>query len=160
LATEIRNRRQARGLSQQQVAVLVGYTRQYIGLAERDNGNLPSLELIRALDRHLDAHGQLTALRQQALLEQRGTRRTAEALLDDRPAHIGSFIDAPAGRYFAGTTITATTCSAADDGRIVVSIPQRKGRVILSCPGPAAGCSSAELTEATVNSCASAWTSG
>ncbi len=128
LASAIRRLRQAKELSQQQLSVLAGYTRQYVSLAERVNRNLPSLGLVQALDRCLDADGDLLTLRQQAVAEHHGRRRTVAAPYRFAAGgQADSVIDAPAGRYFAGTTVAATTYPATDDGRIVVSIPQGQG---------------------------------
>jgi transcriptional regulator with XRE-family HTH domain len=74
LANEIKHLRSSAGLSQPQLAMLVGYTRQYISLAERPQRNLPSIELIRALDAGLNAKGALVALRENAKSEQLARR--------------------------------------------------------------------------------------
>lgn len=66
LAAEIRNRRKAAGSSQPQLAALIGYTRQYVSLAERPKRGLPSAELVRAIDDALGAGGALVTLRQKA----------------------------------------------------------------------------------------------
>lgn len=141
LAAEIRRLRKAAGLSQKQLAAQIGYTRQYVSLAERVGGNLPSLELVRALDARLGAGGRLLELRAQARVDQRALRRalpTAPAPAD-LPRFASPFtlatpaagltevnlfgISAPAGRFFAGSTITAASYPAVDDGRIVVRVP-------------------------------------
>ncbi|MEU4806394.1 helix-turn-helix transcriptional regulator [Actinosynnema sp. NPDC023587] len=75
LALEIRRRRKAAGLSQPQMASRIGYTRQYVSLAERVGRNLPSRELVTAIDRVLGAAGVLNALRDQAKLDQQARRR-------------------------------------------------------------------------------------
>ncbi|MCO1575479.1 helix-turn-helix domain-containing protein [Crossiella sp. SN42] len=141
LATEIRRLRNHAGLSQKQLAAQVGYTRQYVALAERVGGNLPSLELTLALDARLAAGGRLLALREQARAEQRSLRHAlppaptgAQQLgfasplsLAFPPAdQIGGSqfgISAPAGRFFAGSTITATSYPAVEDGRVLVHVP-------------------------------------
>jgi transcriptional regulator with XRE-family HTH domain len=74
LAHEIRRRRIIAGLSQPQLAQMVGYTRQYVSLAERASRNLPSQELVRGLDSALGADGALVSLRAQAKDEQRDKR--------------------------------------------------------------------------------------
>ncbi|CCH33908.1 hypothetical protein BN6_66710 [Saccharothrix espanaensis DSM 44229] len=76
LSVEIRRLRGEAGLSQPELAVLVGYTRQYISMAERPQKNLPSLDLVRALDAALGAGGTLVALREGAKNEQRARRET------------------------------------------------------------------------------------
>lgn len=77
LAEEIRRRRKAAGLSQPQLAALIGYTTQYVSLAERPKRGLPSVELVRALDDALGAGGALVALRQQAYAERKASRSGA-----------------------------------------------------------------------------------
>lgn len=77
LASEIRRRRVEAGLSQPQLARRIGYTRQYVSYAERVRANLPSLEIVRALDSALDAGGALVALRGRAKEEQNRVRRAA-----------------------------------------------------------------------------------
>ncbi|MGX7829776.1 helix-turn-helix transcriptional regulator [Actinokineospora sp. 24-640] len=93
LAAEIRRLRISAGLSQKELAAQVGYTRQYVSLAERTGGNLPSLELVRALDARLNADGRLLALRDQARTDQR-TLRQAPAAFDDasRPILAGTVV--------------------------------------------------------------------
>lgn len=75
LALEIRRRRKAAGLSHSQLAQRVGYTRQYMSLAERAGRNLPSKELVRTLDTALGADGALVALRVRADAEQKALRQ-------------------------------------------------------------------------------------
>lgn len=75
LAEEIRCLREGAGLSQSQLAVQSGYSKQYISRAENPKRGLPSAELIRALDSALDARGGLIALRAMAKDEQQ-TRRS------------------------------------------------------------------------------------
>ncbi|MEC3977420.1 helix-turn-helix transcriptional regulator [Amycolatopsis sp. H20-H5] len=77
LAHEIRRLRSVAKLSQPQLAKQVGYTRQYVSLAENPGKNLPSKELIDALDTALNAGGRLRELREQAKIEQRARRHTA-----------------------------------------------------------------------------------
>ncbi|XVS61984.1 helix-turn-helix transcriptional regulator [Actinosynnema sp. CA-299493] len=75
LAREIRRRRTETGLSQPQLARMVGYTRQYVSLAERPGHNLPSAEMVRALDHALGAEGALITLREEVKDEQRRLRQ-------------------------------------------------------------------------------------
>lgn len=75
LAHEIRRLRHEAGLSQPQLARQVGYTRQYVSLAERLDHNLPSAELVRAIDRALNADNYLVALREQGKSEQKSLHR-------------------------------------------------------------------------------------
>ncbi|MEU5696728.1 helix-turn-helix transcriptional regulator [Actinosynnema sp. NPDC020468] len=74
LAGELRRRRRNAGMSQQCLASKVGYTRQYVSMAERVGRNLPSRELIGAIDRVLDADNALNTLREQARGEQQALR--------------------------------------------------------------------------------------
>jgi transcriptional regulator with XRE-family HTH domain len=89
LAREIRRLRCQAGLSQPQLASKIGYTRQYVSLAERPGHNLPSAEIIRALDDALDAAGTLVALREQGKREQQQLRKkslTARAQQQPTPS--------------------------------------------------------------------------
>jgi transcriptional regulator with XRE-family HTH domain len=108
LAREIRERRLAAGLSQPQLAKLIGYTRQYVSLAERHGHNLPSSELVNAIDEALAADGALTALRRQAKREQQMHRRSTVAghRTSTRPA-------APAGHAEPLPAAEARTDTAA-----------------------------------------------
>jgi transcriptional regulator with XRE-family HTH domain len=74
LAGEIRRLRKAANLSQVALARRVGFTRQYVSLAERTTHNLPSAELVRHIDDALGADGALIALRNLAREEQRSRR--------------------------------------------------------------------------------------
>lgn len=74
LAAEIRRRRRTAKLSQRELAHRSGYTREYVSTAERYGANLPSRDLVRALDRALDAEGSLLALRERAKAEQLALR--------------------------------------------------------------------------------------
>lgn len=66
LAEEIRKRRRDVGLSQPRLAARIGYTKQYVSLAERPQRGLPSASLIQAIDDALGAEGVLVGLREQA----------------------------------------------------------------------------------------------
>lgn len=66
LADEIRTRRRAAGWSQPALAARIGYTPQYVSLAERPSRGLASESLVRAIDEALGAEGALLALRDQA----------------------------------------------------------------------------------------------
>ncbi|WP_433270764.1 helix-turn-helix transcriptional regulator [Actinosynnema sp. CS-041913] len=89
LAYEIKARREKAGLSQPRLGVAIGYTRQYVSLAERPGQNLPSFELVKAIDKALEADGTLIALRQAAKREQQTVRGDA----DSKPP-----VEAPADR--------------------------------------------------------------
>lgn len=93
LAAEVRRLRRDRGLSQPQLAQRVGYTRQYISLAERAHRNLPSAELIRALDAALGADGALIGLRGEAKSEQRTRRAKLADAPISKPTTHGSPVD-------------------------------------------------------------------
>ncbi|XVV06697.1 helix-turn-helix transcriptional regulator [Actinosynnema sp. CA-248983] len=96
LRREIKARRDAAGLSQPQLAIRVGYTRQYISQAERPGHNLPSFELVTALDAALGADGALIALRQAAKREQQALRQNARGA--DLPADPSVVVPAQTSR--------------------------------------------------------------
>ncbi|MFX0575741.1 helix-turn-helix transcriptional regulator [Nocardia nepalensis] len=73
LAREIKRLRLSSGLSQRALAAKIGYSRQYVSMAEWENSDLPSAELICAIDTALHAGGELVALRATA-----GSRQRAE----------------------------------------------------------------------------------
>jgi tetratricopeptide (TPR) repeat protein/DNA-binding XRE family transcriptional regulator len=79
LAAEIKRRRLDAKLSQPELARRIGYTRQYVSLAERQGHNLPSPEVVRAIDEELGAGGQLLALREQAHRERQARRKRPKA---------------------------------------------------------------------------------
>ncbi|MGQ0776938.1 MAG: helix-turn-helix domain-containing protein [Pseudonocardiales bacterium] len=66
LAGEIRRRRRDAGWSQPRLAAQIGYTKQYVSLAERPERGLPSAALVQAIDDALNAAGTLVALHDQA----------------------------------------------------------------------------------------------
>ncbi|MEU6587257.1 helix-turn-helix transcriptional regulator [Nocardia sp. NPDC046763] len=66
LAREIARLRLATGLSQRKLAAKIGYSRQYVSMAEWEDSILPSPELVAAIDTGLDANGALVAIRAQA----------------------------------------------------------------------------------------------
>ncbi len=74
LAYEIKAHRLRTGLSQPQLGQLIGYTRQYVSLAERPGQNLPSFDLVKAIDNATGAGGALIALRQAAKRQQQEYR--------------------------------------------------------------------------------------
>ncbi|WP_309114736.1 helix-turn-helix transcriptional regulator [Saccharothrix sp.] len=139
LAHEIRRLRGEARLSHQKLAVEVGYTRQYVSLAERVNRNLPSKELVAALDARFDMGGALIALRARAAAEQRDRRRSLsntstpvtlphshkgfDAQVLKGLSNGGFSIDLPPGRFVAGSTVVGESYPASDDGRVVVSVP-------------------------------------
>lgn len=102
LADEIRQRRNRAGMSQPELARLIGYTRQYVSHAERPQANLPSLELVRALDKTLKADGLLLELREAARQERDGRRvKTTSQDTSGSTGHIleGRFDDARPPQY-------------------------------------------------------------
>ncbi|MFD4351428.1 helix-turn-helix domain-containing protein [Nocardia sp. NPDC058518] len=66
LAREIKRRRLDAGFSQRGLAAATGYTRQYVSMTEWEDANLPSRELIAAIDTAVDAKGDLVAIRAEA----------------------------------------------------------------------------------------------
>lgn len=74
LAQEIRRRRTAERLSQSDLAVMIGYSPQYVSLAERPRKGLPSANLVTAIDNALGAGGALVELHRQAKVQQQALR--------------------------------------------------------------------------------------
>lgn len=81
LAAGIRRQRKAAGLSQPQLGKEVGYSRQYISSAENVQHGVPSLELVQAIDRRLEAGGELLDLRKAAQLEAYAIRNDLTGLV-------------------------------------------------------------------------------
>ncbi|GAA3041137.1 helix-turn-helix domain-containing protein [Actinokineospora globicatena] len=138
LAGEIRRLRKAADLSHAQLAAMVGYSRQYVSLAERPRKGLPSADLVRALDGALAASGSLMELRERADLAKQTRRSSSVSAMAPVAAtlHRGSSValvgrgpddevavQAPAGRFFAGTTIPAVAFPASVDGRVLAAVP-------------------------------------
>jgi transcriptional regulator with XRE-family HTH domain len=143
LAEEIRRQRLAADLSHAQLAVKIGYSREYVRRAESPRKGLPSADLVRALDHALGADGALFALRQKAEAGRQARRRArTSALVTGMPTPVptppadvpgltldngGSdnevAVQAPAGRFFTGTAIVARAFPASDDGRILAAVP-------------------------------------
>lgn len=139
LAAEIKRRREGAGLSQLQLAQRIGYTRQYVSLAERSGHNLPSLDIVRAIDKVLGAGGHLIELRDRAKLEQQGLRNDGNPrgqLIGTRstcrPSSSGPVLAgtsgetvfaAPAGRFFLGAEIDARRFPAEVDERVLGIVP-------------------------------------
>lgn len=91
LSREIRRRREIAGLSQNQLANLIGYSRQYVSRAERPSAGLTSSDLVRAIDTALSIGGELVALRE-SLQQQRANRRKA---VPPRNAHRSAATSSP-----------------------------------------------------------------
>lgn len=70
LAKEIRRLRLKSSKSDADVATDIGYSRQYVSMAQKVGKSLPSKELVNALDNALGAGGLLVALREMARSEQ------------------------------------------------------------------------------------------
>lgn len=85
LAQEIRRRRRGAKLSQPDLAAMIGYTPQYVSLAERPHKGLPSVNLVSAIDRALEADGVLIELRRQAMVQRLALHSTKE--LDGGPTN-------------------------------------------------------------------------
>ncbi|MEC3917485.1 helix-turn-helix domain-containing protein [Nocardia sp. CDC160] len=77
LAREIKRLRQESDLSQRVLASMIGYSRQYVTMTEWEGSNLPSPEIVAAIDNALEANGALVALRAQADADRQAKRRTA-----------------------------------------------------------------------------------
>lgn len=88
LAFRIRSRRKAAGFSQPHLGREVGYSRQYISSAENVQHGVPSLELVQAIDKRLDAGNELVELRKAAQLEAYAIRNNLTGIVrveDPRP---------------------------------------------------------------------------
>lgn len=148
LAEEIRRRRKAAGFSHAELAARVGYSREYVRRAESPVKGLPSADLVHALDRALGADGALLILREQAEAARRARRGSHPGALMTRVsasiprAVAGSpglvfdnggsaendiVVQAPAGRFFAGTSIATKAFPASDNGRMLATTPQGFG---------------------------------
>ncbi|MFD0203755.1 MULTISPECIES: helix-turn-helix transcriptional regulator [Saccharothrix] len=139
LAEEIKRRRNDAKLSQPQLAQRIGYTRQYVSLAERPGHNLPSLEVVKAIDEALDARGELLALRERARAEQQRRRRgsgsieavkvpgSSQSVLDSAGVSSSVFGDTVlacgAGRFFLGASIDVKAFPADIDERVISRVP-------------------------------------
>ncbi|MCY7342089.1 MAG: helix-turn-helix domain-containing protein [Pseudonocardia sp.] len=75
LLREIRRCRLLAGLGQTDLAITVGYSREYVSRSERQRKGVPSFALIQALDTVLRANGTLVALRDRALTEHHARRK-------------------------------------------------------------------------------------
>ncbi|MFE3228640.1 helix-turn-helix transcriptional regulator [Nocardia sp. NPDC059228] len=81
LAREIKRLRQEAGISQRVLASKIGYSRQYVTMTEWEDSNLPSPELVAAIDNALEANGALVTLRAQADGDRRERRRAGASSL-------------------------------------------------------------------------------
>jgi transcriptional regulator with XRE-family HTH domain len=116
LAEQIRRRRKHAGLSQSQLAAMIGYSPQYVSLAERPNKGLASAAVVSAIDNALDAGGALLRLRDQAESEQHARRHPN--------ATAGPSGQPPDDDHLAGLVADAASRVVRmlnDDGGLVVS---------------------------------------
>lgn len=133
LSSEIKRRRSSAGLSQSQLAGRIGYSRQYVSRAERPH-NLPSQDLMHAIDTALYANGELLELWHVAKSEQLALRtpveRRAPSGSNRRHSDGGTgpssdcrtVLQLPRGRNFSGLEVPAVVFPAiADRGRIVIT---------------------------------------
>ncbi|MFI1919442.1 helix-turn-helix transcriptional regulator [Nocardia sp. NPDC020380] len=81
LAREVKRLRKEADISQRALASMIGYSRQYVTMTEWEDSNLPSPEVISAIDNALEANGALVALRAQADGDRQARRRTAATSL-------------------------------------------------------------------------------
>ncbi|MEV2218479.1 helix-turn-helix transcriptional regulator [Nocardia vinacea] len=95
LAREIRRLRLEAGLSQRELATKIGYSRQYVSMTEWEDANLPSQELVAAIDAALGASGALVALRAQAKTDQNAARRQSRSGVPDSNALGGGPVMVP-----------------------------------------------------------------
>ena len=143
LAEEIRRRRRAAELSHAQLAVRVGYSREYVRRAESPRKGLPSAGLVGAIDHALGAAGELLVLREQAEAVRRARRRPRKRSIltslstsvavggpgfvvdSERVGENEVAVQAPPGQFFAGTSIAARVFPASDSGRVLAAVPHR-----------------------------------
>lgn len=78
LANAIRQSRQRAGLSHAQLAAHIGYSRQYVSVAERAGKGLASAGLVASIDAALGLDGELIVLQRRAAAE-RSNRRWPQA---------------------------------------------------------------------------------
>lgn len=135
LSRAIKIRRSAAGLSQPQLASRIGYSRQYVSRAERAH-NLPSQDLIRAIDTALETGGELLELWRAAKTEQLSRRSPliepaapSGNVLGFESAQVRFcdhllYLRMPVGRFFAGSKIPTIIFPAIpDSGRVVATPP-------------------------------------
>jgi transcriptional regulator with XRE-family HTH domain len=101
LSAEIRRWRRAAGLSHAELAVRVGFSREYIARSERPARGVPSANLINALDQALGAQGALIDAHTNAQRNQQARRRAVEiperrAIADTRATSVVARTTSPA----------------------------------------------------------------
>ncbi|MFI9811428.1 helix-turn-helix transcriptional regulator [Saccharothrix variisporea] len=89
------------GLSQAKLAARIGYTRQYVSMAEREGHNLPSRDLVAAIDAAQGGGGRLLSLYEQARQEQRRLRQRNRVGAVPLDPGAGSAGRRGAGRFIA-----------------------------------------------------------
>lgn len=112
LAREIRRHRKLAGLSHAQLAAQIGYSRQYVSIAERPGKGVASGDLVSAIDNALQTGGALIALRSKAVTERRSRRLPT-----------------------SGTTPNATSIGTSETGRRHITVSpedQTRRRGVLS----------------------------
>jgi transcriptional regulator with XRE-family HTH domain len=90
LASEIRRRRVAKGLTQGQLAARTAYSREYMGRAERPGAGFPSPEVVNAIDTVLEAGGELVTLYARAAAERHARRLLHKTGGNDSAALVSS----------------------------------------------------------------------
>ncbi|ONH33951.1 MULTISPECIES: helix-turn-helix transcriptional regulator [Protofrankia] len=113
LASRIRELRLAASLSQKQLADRVGFERGYVCQAESARG-VPSENLVYALDRALDAAGELRTLREQARREQQARRYGLP-----NPREV---TDTDRREFVQSGALAAAAGMAADVSRLIASV--------------------------------------
>ncbi len=103
LAQEIRRRRKGAGLSQPDLAAMIGYTPQYVSLAERPHKGLPSVTLVNAIDKALAAGGVLIELHEQAMVQRQALHKSrapeTESAFSDASTSTNAQSDKMEGMY-------------------------------------------------------------
>ncbi len=101
LAREIKRLRTAAGLSQRVLATRIGYSRQYVSMAEWGDANIPSLDLVTAIDTALGAGGTLVALR--------GEAKADRSLFESQTVSVGRQLEEPIDTLVRSSRITEGT---------------------------------------------------
>ncbi|WP_327098570.1 helix-turn-helix domain-containing protein [Nocardia vinacea] len=122
LAHEIKRLRLDAGLSQRALATKIGYSRQYVSMTEWEDTNLPSQELIAAIDAALDANGTLNALRTEAKIDHQ-----LQVPLDPRVVDVTK--TDPAGHPHDLTAVSALYPCQADAADDVRTLAKEAGSV-------------------------------
>ncbi|MBE1494090.1 transcriptional regulator with XRE-family HTH domain [Amycolatopsis lexingtonensis] len=112
LAAEIKRFRVEAKPSQAALARIIGYTRNYVSMAERVGQNLPSRELIEALERGLNTGGVLRRLWEEAKHEQVALRRR------HRPPRVGQLRDDAVRAGMPALRRALLVCDVPDDGPV------------------------------------------